>query len=94
MSYAVLEFSYVKPVKRPKTKDYSTRDLKHMLDIARACGGNYYFAGGDGGPGFSFDELKEEMNKREHLPNKKEGEKIRREKQKQKKERNRPRGRR
>lgn len=87
MGYPVLEFDYSKPVKRPKPQEYDTRQLKKMLDIARACGGKYCFAGDAGGPGLTFDELKAELDTREHIPNKQEARLVRQQKARAKRNR-------
>jgi hypothetical protein len=86
MSYTLLEFDWKQPdrtelEKKRRLLAMHTRELKIGLDIARAHG--YW----DYGFTYNFDEIKEELDKRPHIPNKKEGEKLRREKQKDKPER-------
>lgn len=80
MSYQLLEFDWKQPdrtqlEKKRRLLAMATRELKIGLDIARAHG--YW----DYGFTYNFDEIKEELDKRPHIPNKKEGEKLRREKQ-------------
>ena len=57
--------------------EYSTRQLKQILDSARACGGSYQPY--DYGPAYEFSDIKAEMDTREHIPNKKEAKALRRE---------------
>lgn len=84
--YPLLEFDWKKPdrtelEKKRRLLKMHTKELMMGLSCARAHG--YW----DYGFTYNFDEIKEELDKREHVPNKKEGRKIRREKFKHKPER-------
>jgi hypothetical protein len=60
-----------------------TRELLQWLNKARKCGQGGYDPFNDGnGYCFSVELLKNELSKREHVPNKKEAKKIRQEKAK------------
>lgn len=63
-----------------------TRKLLKWLNKARACGGGYDPTDNHG-PAISTEELKEELAKREHIPNKQEARQIRQELFKYKRER-------
>ena len=70
--------SLTKEETQTRLKATHTRELKQMLDSARACGGWYSPSGDSSGWGYTFADLKAEMDTREHLPNKKEGKELRR----------------
>lgn len=62
-----------------------TRQLMALLNRCRACHG-YYDVTDNNNPDFivTTDQVKEVLATREHIPNKKEGKEIRRQKAKQK----------
>lgn len=64
-------------VKR-ELKKYHTKQLIKILNVARACGG-YYSPYDDNSNGFTFDQIKDELATREHVPNKIEAKRIRQE---------------
>ena len=86
MAYQLLELDWKQPdrsflEKKRRLLAMSTKEFMIGLNVARAYGE------WDHGFMYNFAEIKEELDKRPHIPNKKEGEKIRREKQKTRPER-------
>ena len=59
-------------------QNLSTKSLMSLRDSCYATNG-WHRIFEYGGPEFSLEEVKEELAKREHLPNKEEGKKLRRE---------------
>ena len=57
-----------------------TRQLLDYLKHARACGG--WYSPWDGSTGYTIEELKAELETREHVPNKAEAKRIRQDKAK------------
>ena len=55
-----------------------TRQLMEWLRMARACGGWWSPCDSHSGYGYKFDDIKAELDTREHIPNKKEARAIRR----------------
>lgn len=72
--------------KQDHLKKTHTKVLKQYLDGARKCGG-WWSPCGDGSSsfGFTFDEIKAELDTRPHIPNKKESKELRQAKAKAKK---------
>ncbi len=85
MTSPVIELSYKKPVRKPSLKSFHTRQLLDILNGARRCGGTYNPYGM--GVYYNLDEIKTELETREHIPNKQEAKKIRQEKAKAKRNR-------
>ncbi len=69
---------------KKELKELHTRQLMYYLKHSRACGNWYSPCCSESSFGFTFDEIKEELNTREHIPNKREARKIRQEKAKRK----------
>lgn len=62
----------------------STRELMKCLDFCHKFKGQYGPSDSAYGPFMTLDEVKTELAKREHIPNKVEAKKVRQEKAKQK----------
>ena len=67
----------------------STKELLGLLKSARKCGGSYnpFYDSGSApkdSKWYTIDEIKTELAKREHIPNKEEAKKIRQDKQRAK----------
>ncbi len=82
---SVIELTYKKPDRRPSLKKFHTRQLLDIIDHCRACGGIYQPY--DMGVYYEFEEIKSELDTREHIPNKQEAKRIRQEKAKAKRNR-------
>ena len=74
-------------IKEKTLKEAHTRILMSWLSKARACGGGYNPFDDNSEFGFSIGELKIELSKREHIPNKQEAKTIRQQKAKEKRNR-------
>lgn len=71
-------------IKSKALKQAHTKVLLRWLKSARACGGAYDIFDDHSGINLTIEELKEELSKREHIPNKAEAKVIRQQKAKQK----------
>lgn len=70
-------------------KTLRTKELLSLLQSARHCNGSYnpFYDNGyalEGSKWYTINEIKNELSKREHIPNKAEAKKIRQEKYKKK----------
>jgi hypothetical protein len=77
----------ISKIKSKTIKEAHTKILLTWLKKARACGGAYDIFDNNSGINFTIEELKEELSKREHVPNKTEAKIIRQQKAKQKRNR-------
>lgn len=61
-------------------KEMHTRELLKLLDMTRKFNGRASLSDSSCGPFYYYDDIKTELNTREHIPNKAEAKKLRQQK--------------